>query len=102
MNLRKIIRESVEGALFEMKLIELGMPLNEIDWEGEFSDVKGSCIVPSAVVRFLNDELDRLNLNKQAKSKDIKKRGVKDIIVTRGNIEGVKDEKTEILTLTNS
>lgn len=94
MSLRKIIRESIEGALFEMKLIELGMPLNEIDWEGKFSDVKGNCIVPGAVVRFLNDELERLNLNKQAKSKDVKRRGVKDIIVTRGNIESVKDEKT--------
>jgi len=90
--LRKLIRESIETMLFEMKLKEFEMPLNEIDWEGAFSDVKGSCIVPGAVVRFLNDELDRLNFNKQAKDKDRKRRGVKDVIVTRGTIEDVIDE----------
>jgi hypothetical protein len=36
--------------------------------------------------------LGRLNFNKQAKDKDRKRRGVKDVIVTRGTIEDVIDE----------
>ncbi len=79
MMLRKLIREAVENHL------------NEVDWEGEFSDVKGSCLNPTAVAKWLNDELNRLNVNKFGDKEDSKTRGKKDIIVTRGTIEDVME-----------
>ena len=91
MNLRKLIREGIEGALFEMKLKEFETPLNEIDWADDFADVKGTCLNPAAITKWLNEELERLNSNKESKEKDRKRRGVKDIIVTRGNLEDVID-----------
>jgi hypothetical protein len=95
-NLRKLIREGIEGSLFEMKLRELETPLNEIDWESDFADVKGTCLNPVAVAKWLNEELGRLNSNKEAKDKDRQRRGAKDIIVTRGNLEDVIDTEGNV------
>ena len=79
MSLRKIIREKLENYL------------TEVDWGGEFSDVKGQCLNPNAVVKWLNDELNRIDTNKFGDKEDYKTRGKKDIIVTRGTIEDVME-----------
>ena len=70
--------------------------LTEIDFKDAFSDVKATCLAPNVVVSMLNDELDRINHNKEAKEKDRIKRGKKDIIITRGNIEQLKDKSGNI------
>lgn len=84
MSIRKLIRETLENHL------------NEIDWSKAFSDVKGTCLSPVAVVKWLNDELARIDYNKANPQGDRIKRGKKDIIVTRGTIEDVMDEKGTI------
>jgi len=82
--LRKIIREQVKTLL-------------EIDWEGDFKDVNKQCISPSILVKFLNDELDRINHNKEITSqKDRISRKTRDVIVTRGNIEQLFDGDQKI------
>jgi hypothetical protein len=70
--------------------------LTEIDFKDAFKDVKATCLSPDMVVNMLNDELARLNHNKEAKEKDKVKRGKKDIIVTRGNIEQLQDKSGNI------
>ena len=70
--------------------------LTEIDFKDAFKDVKATCLSPDMVVNMLNDELGRLNHNKEAKEKDKVKRGKKDIIVTRGNIEQLQDKSGNI------
>lgn len=57
--------------------------LNEVDWEGDFSDTKASCVSPQQLANDMNKELDRLNQS----SKDRDKRGTKDAILTRKQIE---------------
>lgn len=70
--------------------------LSEIDWEGDFSDANATCLRPEAVVKWLNDELNRLKTNKNKKEKDRVKRGTNDIIVTQGNIEATHDESGDV------
>jgi len=84
MSIRKLIRETLENHL------------NEVDWNDTFSDVKPICMNPAVVVKWLNDELARIDHNKESKQKDRIKRGEKALIVTRGNIENVKDSKGSI------
>jgi hypothetical protein len=57
--------------------------INEVDWEGDFSDTKSSCVTPDALAKEMNDELARIN----TPAKDREKRGVGKVIHTRGNIE---------------
>ena len=57
--------------------------INEVDWEGDFSDTKASCVSPQQLANDMNKELDRLNQS----SKDRDKRGTKDAILTRKQIE---------------
>lgn len=45
MDVRKLVREILEESFGQ---------LSEIDWEGDFSDVKQSCINPKDVVEYLN------------------------------------------------
>ena len=66
--------------------------LNEIDWEGDFSDVKGQCLNPNVVVKWLNDEMSRMDVNLVRKEKDRQRRDPKGIIVARGTIEDVMDD----------
>lgn len=80
MNLRKLIREQIENHL------------NEIDWGGEFSDVKSDCLNPAFVARMLNDELARINTPEKKREK----RKSKDAIVTRGTIEDLMDGEGNI------
>lgn len=88
MNLRKIIRETIDKRL------------NEVDWESEFSDVGAKCLNPHVVVKWLNDELDRLNANREKKGgKGSVSRGKRDIIITRGSIEDVRDSETGSINL---
>ena len=84
MDIRKLIRETLEKNL------------SEIDTAGDFSDVKFSCLSPAVVVRWLNDELDRLNFNRDAPQKDTIKRGNKDIIMSRKGIESIMDDDRNI------
>jgi len=57
--------------------------LSEIDWENNFSDTNSTCVSPEQLAADMNKELDRLNV----KSKDRDRRGTKDVIYTRGQIE---------------
>jgi len=84
MSIRKLIRETLENHL------------NEVDWDKTFSDVKPICLNPVAVVKWLNDELARINHNKESPQGDRIKRGEKELIATRGTIEDVMDEKGTI------
>ena len=71
--------------------------LNEIDFEGEFGDVTANCLRPEAVVKWLNDELERLKHNQNIKrEKDRISRGTRDMIVTQGNINDVRNESGDI------
>ena len=33
--------------------------INEVDWEGDFSDTKASCVSPQQLANDMNKELDR-------------------------------------------
>jgi hypothetical protein len=57
--------------------------LSEIDWEGDFPDANSTCVTPEQLASDMNKELDRLN----DKSKSRGKRGTKDVIYTRKQIE---------------
>lgn len=57
--------------------------INEVDWDDKFSDTKASCVTPDVLAKEMNGELARLDV----KSSDRDKRGIKDPIYTRGNIE---------------
>jgi hypothetical protein len=57
--------------------------INEVDWEGDYADTKASCVTPDVLAKEMNAELARLDV----KSSDRDKRGIKDPIYTRGNIE---------------
>ena len=63
-----------------MKLYEIYKDLlNEIDWEGEFSDVNHTCTPVDVVVKAMNEELARLKKNKEVKPKDRESRGKMDV-----------------------
>ncbi len=62
--------------------------INEVDWDDKFSDTKASCVTPDALVKEMNDEIARLSV----KSSNREKRGVKDPIYTKGNIEKTRGE----------
>lgn len=47
-------QKSTKQLLFERMNIISGMPLQEIDWEGDFSDVKSKCINPEELKNYLN------------------------------------------------
>jgi hypothetical protein len=57
--------------------------ISEIDWENDFSDTTSTCVSPEQLASEMNRELDRLN----DKSKNRGKRGTKDVIYTRNQIE---------------
>jgi hypothetical protein len=76
--------------LFISKLLREG--LNEVDWEGDFSDVKHSCVSPKQLVKDLNAELERLDTPEKSR----KKRGQNKVIYTRGNIEKIRDKNGEL------
>lgn len=57
--------------------------LNEVDWENDFSDTKATCVTPEQLANEMNKELERLNQS----SKNRDKRGVKDVILTRNQIQ---------------
>ena len=56
--------------LIEMMHRVAGMPINEIDWEGEFSDVSRECISDEALKEYLNNVLKNQELpsNKRTKA----------------------------------
>jgi hypothetical protein len=66
----------------------------------DFPDIKADCLIPSRVVEWLNDELNRVVANKTAKDKDkvMKKqakagtRDVADAIFTQQNIRSIQDD----------
>ena len=71
-----------------------GQVLDEIDWEKEFKDASHNCLRPDAIVKWLNEELQRLSHNRGAKPKDVihspkdSKNGVPHTtIMSQGNIE---------------
>lgn len=68
--------------------------LTEIDFSDTFSDVKNVCIEPNELVRFLNEELNRLNYNKTNKNDRIKL-GAKKPIVARGTLEKIISNNPE-------
>jgi len=69
--------------------------INEVDWEGDFSDTKASCVSPQQLADDMNKELDRLN--QSARKRD--KRGTKDVILTRKHLEKhlTDDGKLDVL-----
>ena len=78
--------------------------LSEIDWENTFGDVSHNCLRPDAVVRWLNEELERLRHNRGAKQKDVikaKHDGNDDAvprttIMSQGNIENTIDSTGDV------
>lgn len=60
----------VKTRLFQLMESVGGMPLNEIDWEGEFSDVSKECISVDALMEYFNKVLKNQELppNKRTKS----------------------------------
>lgn len=70
--------------------------LNEIDWEKEFGDTTHSCLRPDAIVKWLNDELNRLRSNQKKKEKDKIPAPKRDIIMAQGNIEKLLDKTGDI------
>jgi len=69
---------------------ELEQQLNEIDWSGDFADVKKTCIPPEQLKQYLNDIL----ANQAAKIKDKQKFSADKPIVHGGAIQ--QDEFGEI------
>lgn len=51
-------KKSTKQILFERMNIVGGMPLQEIDWQSDFSDVKAKCINPQELMNHLNKILD--------------------------------------------
>jgi len=66
--------------------------LTEVDWEGDFSDTKKSCISADMMAQELNDELARINTS----TKDRKSRSPNAPIYTRGTIDKVIDKKGKL------
>lgn len=80
MSIKGLVKESLLSVYKNNKI-------NEVDWDDKFSDTKASCVTPDALAKEMNAEIARLNI----KSSDRDKRGVKDPIYTRGNIEKSMD-----------
>lgn len=59
-----------KNRLLEMMERVSGMPVNEIDWEGDFKDVSKTCLNPNELKDYLNKILDNYALpsNKRKKS----------------------------------
>jgi len=74
--IRNLLRESLVSVYNTLKI-------NEVDWDGKFSDTKASCVTPETLAKEMNDELARLSV----KSGDREKRRLDRPIYTRGNIE---------------
>jgi hypothetical protein len=72
----------MDNKKYIVKLLREG-PINEVDWEGDFSDTQAKCVTPQSLADDMNKELGRLNLA----SKDRDKRGTKDVIYTRNQME---------------
>lgn len=58
-----------KGRLFEMMNRVGGMPLNEIDWESEFSDVSKECISVEALKEYFNKILKNHELSSEKRTK---------------------------------
>lgn len=90
-NLKRIYEGHLSFKKNNKTIIFERMGLNEIDFDNHFSDVSVNCLNPTFIVKWLNDELARLNTNKYGKAADKKMRkdrgDAEDTIVTRGNIE---------------
>lgn len=71
-------------------MIKLKDILNEIDWEGEYSDVKKSCMPLEVVKDMLNAQLAWYSLSDKEKKKhpemDVRKRNVSIPVISKGNI----------------
>lgn len=57
--------------LFEMMGSVAGLPINEIDWEGEFSDVSKECLNVEALKEYLNNVLANQNLPSDKRTKSL-------------------------------
>lgn len=75
MSIKKLVSESLLSVYYNTTI-------NEVDWDGKFSDTKSSCVSPDALAKEMNDELARVN----TPAKDREKRGTNTPIHTRGNI----------------
>lgn len=64
------MQKNNKGRLFEMMNKVAGMPLNEIDWEGDFNDVSKECLNVEELKTYLNNIIANHNLpdNKRKKS----------------------------------
>jgi len=86
MSIKSLLNESLLS-VYKNKAI------NEVDWDDKFSDTKSSCVTPDALAKEMNGELARLDV----KSSQRDKRGVKDPIYTRGNInKSMTDGKLDV------
>lgn len=57
--------------LFEMMGSVAGLPINEIDWEGNFSDVSKECLSVEALKDYLNKVLANQNLPSDKRTKSL-------------------------------
>jgi len=57
--------------LFEMMERVAGMPINEIDWEGEFSDVSKECIDAETLKTYFNKVLSNQKLDSTKRTKPL-------------------------------
>ncbi len=57
--------------LFEMMGSVAGLPINEIDWEGEFSDVSKECLNIEALEEYLNNVLANQKLSSDKRTKSL-------------------------------
>lgn len=66
----KMIRDTKQR-LFEMMGSVAGLPINEIDWEGEFSDVSKECLNIEALEEYLNNVLANQKLSSDKRTKSL-------------------------------
>lgn len=85
----------VNGVLKEQE--ELNAQLNEIDWSGEFADVKKTCIPPEQLKKDLNDVLQ----NRASKPKDRTKITLDKPLVHGGVIQQDEDGDIDVEQLIN-
>jgi len=57
--------------LVEMMNRVAGMPINEIDWEGEFSDVSKECLSDEALKNYFNKVIDNQKLSSDKRTKSL-------------------------------
>lgn len=60
-----------KSRLFEMMGKVGGMPMNEIDWEGDFSDVSKECLSVEALRDYLNKVLENHKLSSEKRTKSL-------------------------------